>query len=232
MSKKIRSLFLYAGSVFMFASVVQAAELPALDATVTYDSKSVTHAGVTETRQFRNTLIRRPGHVWVERVLPAHTEADHPHTDAKGSHKHVDFDISSQHLTRDAKGDIRADYIDRQQRQIVYVPPTEYSVSGFDGSWDNAAALISEKSVKAMPLSKRVSTVANAEWREDVRNGWSHRILWSNQHKIALIVDSAKRDGSATRRITVEVKPTTPDSDLPWKRLNGYAQKEFDDFMD
>jgi hypothetical protein len=215
-----------------FALTARAAELPPLDATVQYDSKTITHSGVTETRQVRNTLIRRPGHVWMERVLPEHTEAGHVHTDAKGGHKHIDFDISSQHLTRDAKGEIRAEYIDPEQRQVVFVPAAEYNVSGFDGSWDNAAELVAEKTVKAMPLSKRASAVANAEWREDARNGWYNRILWSNQHKIALVIESGKSDGTTTRRTTVELKPVTPDAALPWKRLAGYAQKEYDDFMD
>lgn len=240
---KIRGLFFcFALAAAGSHSTAQAAEAPALDAFVLYDSMTVTHAGVTESRQFRNTLIRRPGHVWVERVLPVHSDFKHGHahkmarvnqsTEAKSGHKHVDFDISAQHLTRDAKGEIRADYVDHQQRQIVFVPRAEYSVSGFDGSWDNAAEIINEKSVKAMPASKRVSTLANAEWREDSRNGWTHRVLWSNQYKIAMIVESVKQDGSASRRTAVTIKPTTPERDLPWKRLHGYAQKEFDDFMD
>ena len=242
MSKTFYFFFCAAMAVAGSYSLAQAVDAPALDASVLYNSMTVTHAGVTESRQFRNTLIRRPGHVWVERVLPVHTDAKHGHAhgmervkqsaEAKSGHKHVDFDTSAQHLTRDAKGEIRADYIDHQQRQIVFVPRAEYSVSGFDGSWDNAAEIINEKSVKAMPASKRVSALANAEWREDSRNGWTHRVLWSNQYKIAMIVESVKQDGSATRRTAVTIKPATPERDLPWKRLNGYAQKEFDDFMD
>ena len=213
-------------------SLAHAAELPPLDATVSYDSKSVTHAGVTEIRQFRNILIRRPGHVWMERIVPEHVEKGPVHDQAQGGHKHVDFDISTQHLTRTASGDIRAEYVDREQRQIVYVPPTEYSISGFDGSWDNAAAMVSEKTVKAMPLSRRVTTVANTEWREEARNGWYNRVLWSNQYKVALVVESGKSDGSTTRKTVLELRPATLDNALPWKQLDTFAQKEYDDFMD
>ena len=207
-------------------------ELPPLDATVSYDSRSVTHAGVTETRHFQNLLIRRPGHVWMERVIPEHVEdADHRDS-ATATHKHVDFDSSTQHLTRTATGGIRADYIDRGQRQVIFVPPTEYSISGFDGSWENAAAMVAEKTVLAMPRSARKSSVADAEWHEQSRSGWYNRVLWSTQHKIALIVESGKSDGSTTRRTVLTLRSKTPDDALPWKKLGTYAQKEYDDFMD
>ncbi len=215
------------------AGLAQAAELPALDATVSYDSTTVTHAGVTETRRFRNILIRRPGHVWMERMVPDHVETSHHHHDlSEAGHKHVDFDISTQHLTRTANGDIRAEYIDRDQRQVVYVPPTEYSISGFDGSWDNAAAMVAEKTVLAMPLSKRPTTVADTEWHQEARNGWYNRVLWSTRYKVALVVESGKSDGSITRRTVLALRPATPDNALPWRGLSSYAQKEYDDFMD
>lgn len=211
---------------------VQAAELPPLDATVSYDSKSVSHAGVTEVRQFSNILIRRPGHVWMQRMVPQHVEAGHAHGLAASGHKHVDFDASTQHLTRAANGDIRAEYIDYEQRQIVFVPPTEYSISGFDGSWENAATMVSEKTVKAMPLSKRVAAAADAEWREETRNGWYNRILWSNRYKVAMVVESGRSDGSTTRRTVLTLRPPVAEEALPWKRLAGFKQKEYDDFMD
>ena len=212
--------------------LAHAAELPPLDATVSYDSTTVTHAGVTETRRFRNILIRRPGHVWMERMVPDQVETSHHHDASEAGHKHVDFDISTQHLTRSANGDIRAEYIDRDQRQIVYVPPTEYSISGFDGSWDNAAEMVAEKTVLAMPLSTRPTTIADTAWHEEARNGWYNRVLWSTHDKVALEVESGKSDGSTTRRTVLSLRPATPDYALPWKRLGGYVQKEYDDFMD
>lgn len=212
-----------------------AADLPPLDADVTYDSRTVTHAGVTETRQFRNLLVRRPGHVWMERVLPQRPiETAHLHpasTEAPG-HKHVDFDTSSQHLTRSVNGDIRAEYVDHAQRMVVFVPPTEYSVSGFDGSWDNAAAMVAEKTVKAMPASLRKANVADAEWHEQARGGWYNRVLWSNRYKVALIIESGKIDGTVERRTVVKPKAAMADDRLPWQRLAGFTQKEYDDFMD
>lgn len=212
--------------------LTRAAELPPLDATVSYDSKTVNHAGVTESRQFNNILIRRPGHVWMQRIVPDHVEAGHPHGPANAGHKHVDFDAATQHLTRTATGGIRAEYIDHQQQQVVFLPPTEYSISGFDGSWDNAAEMVAEQTVKAMPLSKRPSALADAEWREESRNGWYNRVLWSNRHKVAMVVESGRSDGATARRTVLTLRPLTPENTLPWRKLGAYAMKEYDDFMD
>lgn len=223
--------FLLAGAV----GPAQPAELPPLDADITYQSRTVSHAGVTETRQFRNLLVRRPGHVWMERVVPSRRgDAGHVHAVAAVApgHKHMDFDTSSQHLSRTTTGAIRAEYVDHAQRMVVFVPATEYSVSGFDGSWDNAAALVAEKTVKGMPASSRKSDVAGAQWHEQARNGWYNRVLWSNHLKVALIVESGKADGAVERRTVVTPKATMPDAQLPWKKLGGYVQKEYDDFMD
>lgn len=211
-----------------------AVDLPPLDATVTYESKSVTYAGVTEVRQFRNLLIRRPGHIWMERLIPMTNDPSiqHETSEKKSEHKHFDFETSTQHLSRTDRGEVRADYVDRQNRQIVFVPPTEYSVSGFDGSWDNAAAMVSEKVVKAMPLSNRATPTANSEWHEEVSKGWYNRVLWSNQYKVALVIESGKTNGTAQRKTILAIRAATPDNALPWKQLNGYVQKEYDDFMD
>lgn len=211
-----------------------AAEFPQLDADVIYESRTVTHAGVTETRQFHNILVRRPGHVWMERVLPKSTKTGHLHPVAAvaSQHKHVDFEISSQHLTKTTSGEIRAEYVDHARQMVVFVPASEYSVSGFDGSWDNAAAVVAEKTVKAMPVSLRKVDVPNAQWYEEVRNGWYNRVLWSDRHKVALIVESGKMDGSIKRRTVVTPKFAMPNDRLPWKSLVGFVQKEYDDFMD
>ena len=218
----------------LICSPAGAQDLPPLDATVTYESRLETYAGVTEIRRFQNLLIRRPGHVWMERILQVTNEASTPHQDAekKSEHKHFNFEIATQHLSRTQSGEVRADYVDRHHRQIVFVPATEYSVSGFDGSWDNAAAMVSEKIVKAMPLAKRATKMADAEWHEEVNKGWYNRVLWSNSYKVALVVESGKTNGTTQRKTTLTIRPVTPDSMLPWKRLSGYVQKEYDDFMD
>ncbi|WP_139826369.1 hypothetical protein [Derxia lacustris] len=213
------------------AAPIPAGELPPLDAVVSYESLLVSHAGITETRNFRNLLIRRPGHVWMQRLLPEH-RAGHGEAAEHGGHKHFDFEAATQHLTRDAAGAVRADYVDDAARLIVFLPPAEYAVAGFDGSWEGAAALVPQKVVMAMPRINRPAP-AGAEWHEERRNGWTNRVLWSNTLRVALEIETGRDDGSV-RRIT-RVVPRTPalaDAELPWLKLKGYEQKEYQDFLD
>ncbi|MDI9719186.1 hypothetical protein, partial [Pseudomonas aeruginosa] len=42
-----------------------------LDAVLQHESRTVTADGVTRTTLYRERMVRRDGHVWVERVLPA-----------------------------------------------------------------------------------------------------------------------------------------------------------------
>ena len=209
-------------------------EVPPLNAIVSYESRTLNHEGVTETRQFKNALVRRAGHIWVERVMPqsARLYENQGKRDDNGGHRHFDFGMASQHLTQSENGITRADYVDRIGRQIVFVPPTEYSVSGFDGSWENAGMIVSRETVKAMSSAKNLPKSAEGEWYEQARNGWYNKVLWSENLQVAIVVESGRTDGSAFRRTTLEIKPLTPDSELPWKQLAGYVQKEYDDFMD
>ena len=55
-------------------------------------------------------------------------------------------------------------------------------------------------------------------------------MLWSTRWQVALRVASSRSDGSFTR--TVVVEPVAATAGLPWSTLSGYAQKEYDDFMD
>lgn len=54
---------------------------PDLDLRITYYSRVLTPEGVTRESRYDEKMLRRPGHVWVERVLA-------PATDAHAGHDH------------------------------------------------------------------------------------------------------------------------------------------------
>ena len=116
-----------------------AAAAPDLDAIVTHESTVVTHTGVTRTERFSERIIRRAGHVWTERVVPAFASRS-GHAAGKDAekvdHRHFDFEAAARHLTREADGKTRLEYVDRDKKWAVFVPASEYGPVGFSGNWE------------------------------------------------------------------------------------------------
>lgn len=213
------------------AQAAPPAQAPALDLRIQYYSKAVTPEGVTREVRYEETMLRRPGHVWVARVLPPQAQAagqasDHEHS----VHKHFNPVLLPRHVQQDG-GKTRLEYVDARNKEVISVPQGEYGNVDFDGSWANAYYLSDPKLVQAMPLSPRPSTVPGARWREQVRNGSYRRVLWDEQRQIPLVIESG--DQAATIFHRVEVQPqATLASALPWQQLKGYAQRDYGDFLD
>lgn len=221
-------------AILLAASQVQAAtppQAPALDLRIQYYSKSVSPEGVTREVRYEDTMLRRPGHVWVARVLPPQAQAagqasDHEHS----VHKHFNPVLLPRHVQLDGDKP-RLEYVDARNKEVIAVPPGEYGNVDFDGSWANAFYLFDPKLVQAMPLSPRQSAVPGARWREQVRNGSFRRVLWDEQRQIPLVVESG--DQAATIFHRMEVQPqATAAAALPWQQLKGYAQRDYGDFLD
>jgi len=230
---------------------------PDLDLSVQYYSRVLTAEGVVREIRYQEKMLRRPGHVWVERVLPAapagskHGEADEHeagsgkpsgveqvalkpsanHTDeAAHEHKHFNYVVLPRHLERDG-AKLRLEFVDAQQRSVVAIAPTEYENVNFDGSWANAFFLIDPQGVASLPLSKLASPVASARWHEREKNGQFQRVLWDDKKMIPLLVETGDRAGTYFRRIEVKQQASLV-KNLPWQNLKGYAQKEYADFLD
>ncbi len=213
-----------------------------LDAIVTNESTSVSHTGVTRTERFEERVIRRDGHVWTERVIPAvaaRTHAvDHDAKSEGAEHRHFDFETAARHVTREAGGTTHVEYVDHEKKWTVFVPAAEYGPVGFLGNWEaefylTPPALIARMPVLATRKTGRVDGAADsAVWHEEHRNGWTNRVLWSNAHRYPLAIEASRDDGTMTRRTVVRMVAATPADRLPWRRLSGYRARTYDDFMD
>ncbi len=213
-----------------------------LDAIVTNESTSVSHTGVTRIERFEERVIRRDGHVWTERVVPAVAARAHfVGHDARfegAEHRHFDFEAAARHVTREADGKTHLEYVDREKKWAVFVPAAEYGPVGFLGNWDaefylTPPALIARMPVLATHKAGRVDGAANgAVWHEERRDGWTHRVLWSSTHRYPLAIEASRDDGTLTRRTAVRMVAATPADQLPWRKLTGYRARTYDDFMD
>jgi len=200
-----------------------------LDLTIKYFNRELTPEGVLHENSYEEKMLRRNGHVWTERVLPrqmAAADTTHP------NHEHKDFNyiVLPRHVKLDGARAV-VEFINTHDRQVISISPTEYENINFDGSWLNTYYLINPQMVTAMPLSARSSAVAHARWHEAEKNGVFQRVLWDDKSNIPLVIETGDLAGTFLQRIRVQVLPTLSQN-LPWLHQQGYAQKEYSDFLD
>ena len=202
----------------------QAAPAPSLDLKLAYYSRVLTPEGVTREARYEETMLRRPGHVWVARTLPALPVPE------AGAHAEFNPVLLARHVVKEG-ATLRLEYVDHKARALVAIPAAEYGNVSFDGSWDKAWFLLDPRRVLSLPVSRRPSAVAGAFWREQEKAGNFERVLWDQQRQVPLVIESGDRAGTVLHRVEVSVLPQL-EQRLPWLALAGYSHKEYADFLD
>ncbi|VWD21745.1 hypothetical protein BLA18112_05406 [Burkholderia lata] len=221
-----------------------------LDAVLLHESRTVSADGVTRTTMYRERMVRRDGHVWVERVLPVAAAGghgdDHDHDHDAGAragvqpaaahtgHKHFNFQAAARHVTYDGKA-ARIEYVDAANRTVVSVPPAEYETTGFDGSWDNAYYVTPPSQLKRLAVAKRGDTPGTRWYEQAVDTPGTrgmNRILWSEKLQAPLSVEYRSADGRVVRKLTLTPAPAARRATLPWQTLASYTRKEYADYLD
>lgn len=214
---------------------------PDLDLAIVHTTRVQTPEGVLRESRYEEKMMRRQGHVWLERVLPEaapSSEAAHRHdktghataAEAAGpAHRHFNHVLLPRHVF--SAGDrLGLEFIDFRGREIISIAPAEYENVRFDGSWANTFFLVDPKSVSALPVSGKAAP-AGARWHELTRDGVYQRVLWDARRMIPLLVETGDTKGSFRERMEVKVQPGLTKVS-PWTNLKGYAQKEYADFLD
>jgi hypothetical protein len=204
---------------------------PSLDLKIKYYDRTLTAEGVLRESHFEETMLRRPGHVWTARVLPAFaTKQLSAHTHEEHEEKHFNPVALPRHVALNGN-EIKLEFVDRSKKEVINIVASEYENVSFDGSWINAYFLVDPQQVVTMPLSAKESSAAGARWYEQEKNGVYQRVLWDEQNMIPLEVETGRRDGTMLRRVSVTIV-SKASKDIPWDNLKGYIQKEYSDFLD
>lgn len=208
----------------------------AVDAIIRYDVRIDGADGVMRTESWQERLIRRGDVVWIERVLPDAPDASHSALEV--GHKHFDYGRSARLVERLPDGAVRLRFVDRERRMVVEVPAAEYGTVGFSPNWEAAAHIIAPAAVAGMKpaADAGMKTAASAgrarAWREENTAGWQHRLLWSDAMQLPIRVESRMTDGRVVRTLEVRAVSLTPPDRLPWRTLDGYERRTYDDFTD
>jgi hypothetical protein len=216
----------------LFAVAEQAATTfpqgSSLDMTIRYYNRTLSPEGVLRESRFEENMIRRPGHVWAYRVLPAHATVSHEHEDHL--HSHFNHVVVPRHITFDGR-QTAIDFVDANEKIVVTIEKTEYENVSFDGSWLNAYFLVDPNFVEKLPKTDRKSPSADAQWHEIEKDGVFQRILWDEKKMIPLIAETGDLKHTYFNRVEVHLQGTLSKA-APWTNLKGYSQKVYADFLD
>lgn len=226
------------------SKVAKLAAAPDLDLQISYYSRVLTAEGVSREARYQDKMLRRTGHVWLERIVPqaiAHQDHDEhaagvkkvSHTQQNEKlteHKHFNPVLIPRHVQLE-NGKARIEFIDKSEKMTVSVPPSEFNNVNFDGSWENSFYLIDPQLLKSMKPSSTPSGVDGAIWYEREKNGIFQKVLWHAQKQIPLKVESGDRAGTFFQSVEVKIASNTQ-AQLPWVNLKGYIHKEYADFLD
>ncbi|TFW32915.1 hypothetical protein [Massilia horti] len=220
--KLLKSLLLCASLACASAQAAPAA--PDLDLGISYYTRVVTDEGVTREIRYEERMVRRAGHVWLERVLPQRASLE------ERGHKHFNPVRLARHVMLE-NGKLKLEYVDVHGRERVAIPPSEFENVDFNGSWDRSFYLAPPKLIAGMPLSSRPSNMPGARWREREKNGRFERVLWDDVRQVALIIEAGDRAGHEFQRVEARLL-ARPATAAPWTKLAGFSQKEYADFLD
>lgn len=200
-----------------------------LNLVIHHEMDSTGADGVYRKVAFSERLYRRDNQVWIERVIPAGAHSDSEHAEHNEDHKHLDVAASARWITRNAKGELQVQLVNRHEKMIVNINLADYGNIGFDGDWEAAYHMLSPKQLAAMKPVNR-SAPAGCKWYESrTQSGWI-KVLWDEKEQYPRQVESGNTAKTSHKRM--DAKVTSAPSPLPWKSLAVYQQKEYSDTLD
>lgn len=222
---RIMKKLLRAGLACMALLVAQQALAQDVELLIKHRSVASGADGIRRMSEFSERMSRAKDNLWVSRVLPADAHSEGEHIKGGKAHKHLDVATASRWISRDPTGKAQLKLVPVHGKVVVTVPKADYDSVGFDGSWDSAWGLVDPGTLKRMKpgtTSNDLTTYTLAE------KGRSLKVIWNSRLKLPTLVESADR--TSQRQTVIQVLEISPS--LPWDKLQGFAQKEYSDYLD
>jgi hypothetical protein len=214
--------------VSSLVTAVQTVDAP-LALRLTHDTQSLGGDGVYRTEHFQEQFIRQNDTIWVARILPKGAHDAHEHADQGAEHKHLDVNAAARLISKDPKGNLNVRLVEFNDKAVVNIAKTEYDAAGFDGNWSTAYYLIDPVHLKTFKATNSPAP-AGAHWYES-KNPQSYvRVLWNEQKRYPLQVESGSLDGRLKR--TLKAEPQAFPAKAPWQTISNFKVKEYSDFLD
>jgi hypothetical protein len=181
--------------------------------------------GIKRSTEFAERISRSSDSLWVSRVLPPDAHSQQEHAKGGKEHKHLDVSTATRWIARDTSGAIQVRLVPHDEKLLVTVTKTDYENIGFDGSWENAWSLMDPASLKRMKAGTVAGDLTTYTLVEKNR---SVKVVWNSKLQIPTMVESIVK--SSQRKTQVQVLSIK--TERPWDKLQGYAQKDYSDYLD
>ena len=212
--------------LLLLLHTVPAVRGPALSAEIQHLQRMRTHDGLLKEVRYAERFTRSEERIWMERVLPPET-AEH---ESGSGHLHgEDLTTAARHLRLGEDGQLRLEFVRRQDQVVFETETRDWSEVGFDGSWTRAFFLLDPVELSSLRPMRRKAP-AGARWLVRENDREFYRVLWHERLALPLLIESGRKDGSLYNR--TQVRPHPVARTLPWSGLEGFRRREYTDLLD
>jgi hypothetical protein len=155
-----------------------------------------------------------------------------PHR-SHGSHEAPDVSALPRLVIRAPDGRATLSILDAESKRVIDVDRGSFETLRFDPSFERASTLVDSRALAEMSRLDRASNAPGAHWYGRQNDTHYVRVLWDEERRIALVVESGSLDGTVRDdlRVQVEAEAASPPPAV-WSETKGFTHIDFADFGD
>jgi hypothetical protein len=220
-----------AAAVARTTAAVDAA--PPVRLRLSYHTMAIGNDGVQRDTRYANTMVRRPGRVWVERDLPAvlRDSVSHGHEHAHGphaGHAHDEAQGAPLQVHRNADGTERVEVVLAKTARVIEVDRAHHGNVGYGGSWDTVYWLVPPAALRKM---QAVGAPKGGVQRYRAQAGEQVTLVdWDVAGQFPRRVERTDGHGTSSYLMTATALPAP--AVPPWKASEAYGRGDYSDLLD